>query len=46
MHLVKNHVNMNVFYTKYMHSNLFSYGKITENNTIVSNGKLTKMFNK
>lgn len=40
----KNEVNMkNVFYAKDMHTNLISYGKITENNTIISKGKMTKI---
>lgn len=40
----KNLINMkNVFYVKDMKSNLISYSKITENNTIVSKGKITKI---
>lgn len=40
----KNLVDMrNVFYVKDMKSNLISYSKITEDNTIVSKGKMTKI---
>ena len=40
----KNEVIMqNVFYAKDMHTNLISYGKIMENNTIISKGKMTKI---
>lgn len=40
----KNVVDMkNVFYVKDMQSNLISYSKITENNTIISKGKMTKI---
>ena len=33
----------NVYYVKDMHSNLISYGKITNTNTIISKGNLTKI---
>lgn len=33
----------NVFYVKDMKSNLVSYSKIAENNTIISKGKMTKI---
>lgn len=42
----KNLINMeNVFYVKDMKANLISYSKITDNNKIISEGKISKVIN-
>lgn len=40
----QNEVNMsNVYYAEKMNTNLISYGKLTDNNTIISKGNVTKI---
>ena len=43
----KNEVNMsNVFYAEKMSTNLISFGKLTDNNTIISKGNIAKIIDK